>query len=63
MVCKPPLTRDRRRDRVLRPPEGDEERVALCIDLVAAVLGEGLAQDPLVILERFAVASSSEPLE
>ena len=43
-------------DGVLGPAEGDEERVALRVDLVAAVLGEGLAQDPLMVVERLAVA-------
>ena len=38
------------------PREGDEKRVSLGVDLVAAVLGEGLAQDALVLREHLAVA-------
>ena len=43
-----------RRDGVLRPPEGHEERVALRVDLVSVVLGERAAQDALVVGERLA---------
>jgi hypothetical protein len=42
-------------DGVLRSRERDEERVALGIDLMAAVGGEGLAQDPLMLRENIAV--------
>src|SRR6266849_9907622 len=58
VLGKPALRCDRRRHRVLGATEGDEERVPLRVDLVAAVLGERLAQDPLVIGERVAVAIS-----
>ena len=37
------LCLDRRRDRVPGAREGEEERVALCVDLDAAVLRESLA--------------------
>jgi hypothetical protein len=56
MFLETALARDRSRHRVLGPPEGNEERVSLRVDLVAAVFGEGLAQDSLMIRECFAVA-------
>ena len=56
MFFETALAGDRSRHRVLGPPEGNEERVSLRVDLVASVFGEGLAQDPLMILECFAVA-------
>jgi hypothetical protein len=40
---------DRRGDSVLRRPEGDEEGVALRVDLPPVVGGEGGPQDPLVL--------------
>ena len=36
--------------------EGDEERVALCIDLVTTVRLEGCPQQPLVVPQHLAVA-------
>ena len=63
MRCQPALTGDRCQNGILRAPEGDEERVALGVDLVAAVLGVRFPQDPLVIPERLAVALSSKLLE
>jgi hypothetical protein len=59
VLAEASLARNRSRHPVLRTPEGDEEGVPLCIDLVATVLGEALAQDPLMIRERHAVAVSS----
>src|SRR5262249_24486434 len=43
---------DCRRDGVLRSVESHEKGVALRIDLVSPVSGEGLAQDPLVLREH-----------
>ena len=60
MFLETALARDRSRHRVLGPPEGNEERVSLRVDLVAAVFDEGLAQDSLMIRERFAVAVAQE---
>ena len=40
------------RERVLRPRKGDEERVALCVDLDTAVARERLAQHPAMLGER-----------
>ena len=57
VLRKRALARDRGGHGVLGAPERDEERVPLRVDLVAAVLRERVAQDPLVIRERFAVAS------
>ena len=42
----------RREDRVARASEADKERVTLCVDLVALVRGEGLAQEPSVFVEH-----------
>src|SRR5215211_692208 len=53
---QPALAGDRRCDRVLCPPEGDEERIALAVDLVPAVLLERLAQDALVLSEGIRIA-------
>ena len=47
---------DRRGDRVLRARERDEERVALRVDLAAAVRVERRAQQPPVVGEHLAVA-------
>ena len=44
------------RDSVARRGERDEERVALSVDLVAAVTREGIAQEAAVGRERIAVA-------
>ena len=40
---------------VLGPPEGDEEGVALRVDLMSAVGCEGLAQQSLMLRERLSV--------
>jgi hypothetical protein len=56
------LRRERGRHRVLCPTERDEERVPLRVDLVAAVFGERVTQDPLVIGERLAISVSSQLL-
>jgi hypothetical protein len=63
MRCQPALTGDRSQKGIFRTSEGDEERVALRVDLVATVLGKGFPQDPLVICERLAVALSSTLLD
>ncbi len=62
VLREPALAGDRGGHRILGTAEADEERIPLRVDLVAAVLDERLAQDPLVILERFPVAIT-EPLE
>src|SRR5262249_9717252 len=49
--------------RVLRPAEGDEERVALCADPFAARLLEGRAQESVVIPEDVAPAVAEGPGE
>ncbi len=50
-----PLRRDGGRDRILRARERDEERVALRVDLTAAVGVERSSQDPLVLGKGVAV--------
>jgi hypothetical protein len=40
---------------VLGPLEGDEEGVALGVDLLASVLFEGRSQEPVMVGTRFAV--------
>ena len=52
------LRRDRRRDRVARPWEREEERVALRVDLAAAGGAERLADDPAVVARQRPNASS-----
>ncbi len=47
---------DRGLKRVLRRPEGDEERVTLRIDFLPAVGFEGGPQDPLMLAEHVSVA-------
>jgi hypothetical protein len=49
------LRGDRGRDRFAGAPESDEERVPLCVDLVAAELREGGPQEPLVVGAHLAV--------
>ena len=49
---------DRRRDGVLGTPEGDEEGVALRVDLVTSVCGECRANDALVVGEHLRVAAA-----
>ncbi len=63
MLGEAELARDRAGDGVLGAPEGDEERVSLRVDLVAAVLGERLAEDPLVVGERPTVDVASQLFE
>ena len=46
----------RRRDRILRSAERDEERIALRIDLLPVVFLERRAQDPMVVCARDRVA-------
>ena len=55
MGCKGPLSRRGGGDGVLGAREGDEEGVALCVDLVAAGLLEGAPQQALVLGEDLAV--------
>ena len=50
----------RRPERVARPREGDEEGVALRVDLVPAVRRERLAEEPPVILEHRGVPLGAE---
>ena len=52
------LRRDRGQGGVRRLAKGDEERVALRVDLLSLVLCEGGAQDPAVIGEHLAVPVS-----
>ena len=49
------LRLDRGRDRVARAREGEEERVALRVDLDAAAVSERLAHEPPVVGEHVAV--------
>ncbi len=58
-----PLAFDRGLDGLVRPLEGDEERVAVGVDLAAAVRGENLAQEALMGREHLVVADASEPVE
>ena len=51
-----PLCLDGCRHRFLRPPKGDEERISLCVDLVPELRCKRVAQDPLMLLQRLAVA-------
>ena len=55
------LRLDRGRDRVARAREGEEERVALRVDLDAAAVAERLAHEPPVVGEHVAVPVA-EPL-
>ena len=55
------LRRHRGPDRVLRAWEGDEERVALRVDLVAPVSRRGLADDALVLGKHFSVVRADLP--
>ena len=50
----------RRADRVSRPGESDEEGVTLRVDLVPSEPGEGLPQEPSVIIEHHGVRLSAE---
>ena len=50
-----PLARDRRLDGFLRPVEGNEERVTLCVDLPAAGLCEHRAEQALVRFEDLVI--------
>jgi hypothetical protein len=43
--------------------EGEEERVPLVVDLTAALLLNGLAQDPMVLLESGDIALAQPPQE
>jgi len=61
--CEGPLAGDRRHDRVLRLPEGEEEGVALGIDLAPAHLHHGLSQQPLVLCEHGVVALTPKRVE
>ena len=54
-VLERPLGVGRSTQRVGRAREGDKERVALRVDLDAAVSGEGVAQDPTVLSENAGV--------
>ena len=55
MRVKVALRRHRGPDSVLPAGESDEERVALCVDLVTAVSRHGLADDALVLGKHFCV--------
>ena len=57
------LRGDGRIDRVLRAAERDEERVALRVDLLAARLLEGPAQEPAVRREQVSVGVAELPEE
>ena len=48
---------DGSRDRVLRPPEGDEEGVPLRVNLPTPVRLEGRAQNPLVLGQHLPVVA------
>ena len=51
------------RDGLCGGREGDEERVALGVDLDAAVCGEDRPQDPSVLGQRFRVAVGAESVQ
>ena len=53
-----PLRAHRGGDRVARPREGDEERIALGVDLAPVVLGERRPQQALVLGEHLGVAAA-----
>ena len=50
------LAGDRGGDRVPGPPEGDEERVALRVDLLPTCSRERFTQKPLVLCQDIAIA-------
>jgi hypothetical protein len=50
-----PLHRQRAQNGLLRAPERDEERVALRVDLVASVAGDGRADQPPVVGQHLRV--------
>jgi hypothetical protein len=54
------LTLRRRGKRVVRIGEGVQEGVSLCIDLNAAVGGEGASQETAVLAERFDITLFAE---
>ncbi len=60
---KAALARDGGRQRLLRPPERDEERIALRVDLVASALCENLTQNLLVTRQRVPVPLPAQMLE
>ena len=57
------LDRYSRRDRVCRAAEGDEKRIALRVDLVAAMRRERLAEEHLMSSKQFTVVFATEPFE
>src|SRR6059058_511449 len=63
MALDRPLGRHRRQNRVAGAEKGDEERVALRVDLVAPVLLERVAQEPLVFREDAGVPLAELPQE
>jgi hypothetical protein len=50
-------------DRALGRPEGDKERIALVVDLDAAVARAGVAQDPPVLREGISVRRRTQLVE
>jgi hypothetical protein len=50
-------------NRLLRSPEGDEERVSLGVDLVATRILEGAPEQALVVGHRVRVAVTEAPQE
>jgi hypothetical protein len=50
-----PLGREGSTDSILRPRKGDEERIALRVDLLTPGGLEGLSQDPVVLGQHVAV--------
>ena len=63
VLGQPALTFDGSGDGILRAPERYKEGIPLSVDLVSAVFGEGLPQDPLMIGERDAVELPAELLQ
>ncbi len=57
------LDRDGSRHGIGRAPKRSEERIALRVNLVAAVLGESLTNEPLLLAQNLAVALATQPLE
>src|SRR5262249_53129567 len=63
VVVQRTLRVDRGRDRIARPREREEERVALRVHLRAAAVAEGLAHEPPVVARDLPVALVPELLQ
>jgi hypothetical protein len=56
MVCERPLSCECRRDGILGTREDGEEGISLGVDLAPAGVGEGGAEEPLMVGQHRAVA-------